>query len=247
MRRLRTAARRALFLGSRPTIRVSPGQIGLVLLCILTLSVVGEGRWFWRHVPGYQYHQGCNPAAIPEKDVPNFHKVDDDLYRGAPPACAGYADLARAGIRTIIYLQGGSGKALKSCQKETGVKLDFVSYNLPLVDTVVAGISDENLAHLFFTLQQAPKPIFVTCKFGEDRTGVVVALYRMKLGEMPFAEAEQEALYYGMEPHLLPGITRTLDRFKDPQKLSLIPSPTLSPTPPGGVCKLPATGEAAGR
>lgn len=217
-------------------------QWPLVLLILLTLaSPVGDSKWFFLHVPGYRYHPGCNPTTITTKDIRNFHKVDDDLYRGAPPTCRGYARLSALRVRTIIFLEGGGADALKRCARRERLRLGYVPFDIPLFDTVIGGISDQNLARLFVTMQHAPKPIFITCKFGEDRTGLVVALYRMKRGEMSFQEAEQEAYYYGMSRHGLPGITMTLDRFKHPEQLRRLPAPTLSARRPKGVCKLRTT------
>ena len=39
-------------------------------------------------------------------DLPNFHKVDEKVYRGAQPTDAGFRKLANMGVRTIIDLRG---------------------------------------------------------------------------------------------------------------------------------------------
>src|ERR1700683_4376765 len=39
--------------------------------------------------------------------VPNFHQVDDHIYRGAHPTLEGFKSLARIGIRTVVDLRGG--------------------------------------------------------------------------------------------------------------------------------------------
>ena len=38
--------------------------------------------------------------------VPNFHQVDEHVYRGAQPRGEGFASLAKIGIRTVIDLRG---------------------------------------------------------------------------------------------------------------------------------------------
>src|ERR1051325_9193234 len=41
---------------------------------------------------------------IPE--LPNFHKVNDQLYRGAQPATGGMKKLSALGIKTVVNLRG---------------------------------------------------------------------------------------------------------------------------------------------
>ena len=46
--------------------------------------------------------------------VSNFHKVNDNLYRGGQPTAEGFKALAHLGIKTIVDLRGtgdGSGVA----------------------------------------------------------------------------------------------------------------------------------------
>src|SRR4051812_13358465 len=45
------------------------------------------------------------PAFAQPVGVPNFHKVDDQVYRGAQPSDAGFRNLAKMGIRTVIDLR----------------------------------------------------------------------------------------------------------------------------------------------
>ena len=50
---------------------------------------------------------GLQAAAIPDvHGLPNFHQVDDHVYRGAQPNGQGFAALAKIGIKTVIDLRG---------------------------------------------------------------------------------------------------------------------------------------------
>src|SRR5437773_8038681 len=62
-------------------------------------------------------------------------------------------------------------------------------------------------------MKSAAKPIFVSCSLGRDRTGMVVALYRMKRGEMSFNEVWQEGVYYGYRPRFRE-LRNALDRYQ---------------------------------
>lgn len=187
------------------------------------------------------YPRTCNPAGITEKEIPNFHQVDADLFRGAHPNCVGYAKLKAMGIRTIVELQGSPVGSLRGCEKRMGRRdLNFytVPFDIWFGQTAVTGVSDRRLRQLFAMMRRAPKPMFVTCKLGDDRTGVIVALYRMRRGEMSFSEAEQEARYYHFHPDVLIGLKLTLDRYRDRRKVAALPDPDPSPRVTG-VCRPP--------
>jgi protein tyrosine/serine phosphatase len=177
----------------------------------------------------------CNPTTITDNEICDFHKLDDDLYRGGHPTCSGLAKLQALGIRTFINL-GGAEAALHRCKTRVemaGVR--FISFHISLVQIVLTGVSDKRLRKLFTLMQEAPKPIFLSCSLGRDRTGVIVALYRMKRREAAFNEAEQEAIYYGYRLRFR-GLRKALERYKDPQELGLLPAPSLSAVSPASVC-----------
>ena len=178
------------------------------------------------------------PSAITPQEIPNFHQVDADLYRGGHPRCVGYAKLAALGIRTIVDLQGATKGSLRDCEahrRRRAFPFRIILFRINFLQTAVTGVSSESLRRLFASMETAPKPIFVTCKLGDDRTGLVVALYRMKRREMSFDQARREALRYGFHPDLLLGLRTTLDRYKNPQEVSLLPPPSLSEAPRRGV------------
>jgi protein tyrosine/serine phosphatase len=180
-----------------------------------------------------------HPSAITPQEIPNFHQVDADLYRGGHPRCSGYARLAALGIRTIVDLQGATKGSLRDCEahrRRRHFSFGIISFRINFLQTAVTGVSSESLRRLFASMERAPKPIFVTCKLGDDRTGLVVALYRMKRREMSFDEAKREALSYDFHPDLLLGLRTTLDRYRNPQEVRLLPPPVdLAEAPRRGV------------
>jgi protein tyrosine/serine phosphatase len=179
-----------------------------------------------------------NPSAITPQEIRNFHQVDADLYRGGHPRCSGYAKLAALGIRTIVDLQGGTKGSLTDCEAHRRLRsfpFRIISFRINFLQTAITGVSSENLRRLFASMERAPKPMFVTCKLGDDRTGLVVALYRIKRREMSFDEARREALRYDFHPDLLLGLRTTLDRYRNPQEVRLLPPPDISEAPRRGV------------
>lgn len=206
----------------------------LLLPAVLALARPSQARLF-RH----PQRADCVPSFIAPRDIRGFHQVDRDLYRGGHPSCRGYAQLQALGIRTFIDLQGGLEKNFERCAAQTGGapnRYRFVPFKINLLQTTLTGVPDQRLRSLFALMAKAPKPIFINCKFGEDRTGLVVALYRLKLGEMTYAEARREALYYGFETHLC-GLNRTLKRYRNPRELMALPQPGVSAPPLSSVCR----------
>ena len=200
---------------------------GLVVVLIFAGSVASAAKCRQPH--------DCNLMAIPDHEICNFHKVDNDLYRGARPTCGGLARLETLGIRTFIDL-GGAEAAIAGCKdqaREAGMR--FIYFHISVAQIILSGVSAERLQQLFTLIQQAPKPIFVSCSLGRDRTGMVVALYRARHGELSFDRAEREAVYYGYRTHFI-GLRKAFERYRDPRELASLPAPSLSPAPPGDAC-----------
>lgn len=178
----------------------------------------------------------CNPTSISDREICNFHKVDDDLYRGARPTCSGLAKLEALGIRTFIDLGGGQA-AIHRCRGEAEqAGLHIILRKISLVQIVVTGISDTNVRELFALIQRSPKPVFIACSLGRDRTGAIVAVYRMRRGEMRPGETLEEARYYGYRT-VFRGLRKAVERYQDPENLRLLPFPSLTQDPPQGVCR----------
>ena len=59
--------------------------------------------------------------------------------------------------------------------------LKVVATNLQLfnVNIITKKINEQNIYEALKTINLAPKPILVHCKHGADRTGAVIAFYRM--------------------------------------------------------------------
>jgi protein tyrosine/serine phosphatase len=103
--------------------------------------------------------------------LPNLHRVSEDLYRGAQPTAAGIRQLEALGIRTIVNLRTsdtddrlleGSGLAYE--------RIPMTAWQPRDRDVVqfLRIVTDENR-----------RPVFLHCRRGADRTGMMVAVYRM--------------------------------------------------------------------
>ena len=111
-----------------------------------------------------------------DRDLPNFAEVHANFYRGGQPTETGVKKLAAMGVKTIIDLRGEDGLAEqeKIWAKNAGVK--FVAVNLnnwlkPKTEDIENVVKQIDAA--------ANAPVFVHCRRGADRTGTVVAIYRI--------------------------------------------------------------------
>ncbi|MDI1243346.1 MAG: dual specificity protein phosphatase family protein [bacterium] len=122
----------------------------------------------------------CSGAAAQNatmsKELPNFHKVNDVLYRGGQPKAEGIAELKRLGIATVISLRSNDQLALQERARFESAGIRFLSLPLDNWKRPRVGEIDAILAQIETAANQ---PVFVHCKRGADRTGTVIAVYRM--------------------------------------------------------------------
>jgi protein tyrosine/serine phosphatase len=145
--------------------------------------------------------EGCGYLSYvkdPFVDIPQFIQVDERLYRGGKPNRAGLQTLQAEGVQTVISLQGKSPENDAEKQRVENLGMNFVS--LPM--SVYQRPSDEDI-FLFLETVLDPKnqPVFVHCHSGRDRTGVIVAVYRVLVDGWGPKQAYKEAKKYGFWPY----------------------------------------------
>jgi tyrosine-protein phosphatase SIW14 len=128
--------------------------------------------------------------------VANFHEVDPNVYRGAQPSLDGFKSLAALGVKTIVDLRGDD--KLPEEQKEVeDLGLRYIS--IPM--SGLTAPTDEQIANILAVFDAADTaPVFVHCREGKDRTGTVVACYRISHDHWANDKALAEAKGYGMSP-----------------------------------------------
>ena len=126
--------------------------------------------------------------------IVNFGKVNDGLYRGAQPDTLGIGNLKRLGIKTIINLRM-TNEVWKA--EETEANANGITYtNVPM--NGFARPTPEQVAKALALIETLPSPVFVHCRYGRDRTGTIIACYRIKHDHWSSEPALQEAEHYGI-------------------------------------------------
>jgi protein tyrosine phosphatase (PTP) superfamily phosphohydrolase (DUF442 family) len=125
--------------------------------------------------------------------VPDLYRISDQLYRGNQPSPEGMENLKKLGIKTIINL-----RSFHSDRDEigvTGLAYEHI-YMKPWHPEV------EDLVR-FLKIVTDPKrtPAFVHCHYGADRTGTVIAVYRIAVQGWSKAEAIREMTQGGFGVH----------------------------------------------
>jgi protein tyrosine/serine phosphatase len=197
----------------------------LALLLLLSFPAFGQGPC------SIDFPHDANPTRVNDEDICNFHQVDADLYRGGRPRRSAYPKLMELGIRTIISLEEPEfAERERAAVEELNQdlkpeeRIDFISFPIDQTEIATDAVPHEQLRDLFQQMQKARKPIFIHCYHGKDRTGAIVALYRMLRREKSFEEATEEALHYRLSQHDV-GVQNTIDRYRNPKKLKSLPRP----------------------
>lgn len=127
---------------------------------------------------------------IDDKLVPDFGEVTPALYRGAQPKELGFEALAKLGIQIVVDLRGDR----KSEREEvTRLGMQYVPMHWE------CSFPKDSIFAAFITLIRTNprKKIFVHCRVGDDRTGMMVAAYRMAEQGWSAERAENEMIDFG--------------------------------------------------
>lgn len=127
--------------------------------------------------------------------VGNFQKVDEHVYRGAQPNAEGFGNLSKLGIKTVIDLRGPGDRSKWEKKVVAAAGMRYIS--VPM--SGMAAPSNESVIKALGLLEDSNAgPVFVHCKRGADRTGGVIACYRVEHDKWKNNRALAEARSMGM-------------------------------------------------
>jgi tyrosine-protein phosphatase SIW14 len=138
---------------------------------------------------------GVLPAAADVPGVGNFHQINNQVYRGAQPTKEGFANLAHLGIATVIDLREPGERSDKEAEVVKATGMRYIS--VPMKG--LSAPAPEDVAKVLSVLNDlSAGPVFVHCRRGADRTGTVLACYRISHDGWDNRKALTEAKSFGM-------------------------------------------------
>jgi tyrosine-protein phosphatase SIW14 len=144
------------------------------------------------------------------KNIRNFHQVTPFLYRGGQPGADGIAELAQCGFKTVVSFRWGkktiaAEKAAVEAAGMTFISIPMYYWNLPEINSI----------EQFLTIIEdaANCPVFAHCFHGADRTGLVMAMFRVTQQNWHADEAYREMKRLGFHRFRMRHFKWTLYRF----------------------------------
>ena len=173
--------------------------IVLALVCVLML--IGACSTVAPAAAGPRPEIWASPVAA-SPGLPNLHRVNSSLYRSARPTKEGFVflgaqtSLANADrpIKTVVSLQAFNDDA-PLVPTASGLRLEQIRFKTwhPEDEDVVK--------FLRIATTPALQPVLVHCQHGSDRTGTMVAIYRIAFEGWTKSEATNEMINGGFGFH----------------------------------------------
>lgn len=160
------------------------------LLLTIALFIVFSGHYF---VDAQAKQRPDNWAvSIKSANLMNLYRVSDDIYRSEQPIMEAFVELNKMGIKSVLNLR------TTETDDEAIGKLPIKPY---LVAMDAGSVSDKDIIAALKVIKGAPKPMLIHCRHGSDRTGVVVAMYRIVFQGWSKEDALNELLNGGFGFH----------------------------------------------
>lgn len=107
---------------------------------------------------------------VTDIQLANMYKVDEGVYRAEQPTKNDFIALEKYGIKEILNLRGWHSDKNKA--KGTNLKLHRIKMH-------AHDINDNEVIDALRIIKNRQGAIVIHCKHGSDRTGLIVAMYRI--------------------------------------------------------------------
>jgi tyrosine-protein phosphatase SIW14 len=153
------------------------------------------------------------------RGLTNFGRVTENLYRGGQPTSDGFNALHAMDVRIIVNFREDRAETANEKREVESLGMKYVgipwSANHKPSDTQVVEFLDLVRAN-------PNTKIFVHCRRGADRTGVMIAAYRIAVEHKSAAQAVTEMRQYHYDWLFRPQLRRYVESLpellqKDPQ------------------------------
>jgi protein-tyrosine phosphatase len=133
--------------------------------------------------------------------IRNFCVEGPGLWRGECPSRSDATWLLGHGVATVVNLEVFLSDRFAFNRATAPVAAHQLQYfhipDFEPVHVINWSLLDAHVARFIAIVQQAPKPIYVHCLDGLDRTGVLIASYRVLVGGVDEETAIAEMARYG--------------------------------------------------
>ena len=129
--------------------------------------------------------------------IANFAQVDRGIFRGGRPTVAAIGELGKAGVRTVLSLEEYVADPPFLAIEQDALKAAGIKFLHVPMNGLLKPSPGQILAALALVHDPQNWPIFVHCLHGSDRTGLVIAAYRIKDQGWSVADATAEMYQHG--------------------------------------------------
>ncbi|MBK8285306.1 MAG: tyrosine-protein phosphatase [Ahniella sp.] len=130
---------------------------------------------------------------IPNDTLPNLHQVSPTIYRSAQPEAGSQEALTELGIRSVISLRFNPDRA-ELLPEITRIHAPIESWDVD---------HDEVMRALRALIDPENQPVLLHCRHGADRTGTVIAAYRIVVEDWTAEAAIEEMRNGGYNYHAI--------------------------------------------
>lgn len=172
----------------------------VVLIAMMVSGFTGDAQANSSQVPVVGHTNTVVSANIESiEGIKNFERVNAGLLRGAAPSDDAVRKLASRGVKTIVDLRhsGPGASHEEKLSDELGIEyvhipLGFGAPEPAKVKRVLAIINNPE-----------KQPVFLHCRQGADRTGMLVGMYRMIYQGWNFEPVYEEMRRHHFKPWLV--------------------------------------------
>jgi tyrosine-protein phosphatase SIW14 len=142
------------------------------------------------------------------RGVPNFGPVTDMLYRGGQPTANGFSALHAMGVGLVINFRDEPSELTREKHEVELLGMKYMAIPWSGHDEP----SDAQVVEFLDSIRANPQTrIFVHCKRGADRTGVMIAAYRIVVEHESVSDAVSEMHKFRYDWLLLPQLERYVE------------------------------------
>lgn len=183
--------------------RRAPRGLGRRLVVAIAVVTLACGCATASETAGPRPKAWASPVAAGQ-ELPNLFRVSSSLYRSAQPSREGFEFLSTgpsladgdAPIKTVVSLRASSEGDDPLVPETSGLRLVHIPVR-------TWRLEDEDVV-AFLRVATSPdmQPVLVHCHHGSDRTGAMIAVYRVVVEGWTKAQATDEMVHggYGFHP-----------------------------------------------